>query len=113
MKGTMKTAVMTRLKYCEIQQRPIPEPKDDEVLVKVENVGVCGSDLHYYESGRIGNFIVEFPLYIDVIVELPLIVAEFTVISEASPAKMWSVPAKVLKLFTSPLYSMPFNSVKQ
>ena len=61
MKGTMKTAVMTRLKYCEIQQRPIPEPKDDEVLVKVENVGVCGSDLHYYESGRIGNFIVEYP----------------------------------------------------
>ena len=61
MKGTMKTAVMTKLKYCEIQERPIPQPKDDEVLVKVENVGVCGSDLHYYESGRIGNFIVEFP----------------------------------------------------
>ncbi|MBR2527127.1 MAG: NAD(P)-dependent alcohol dehydrogenase [Blautia sp.] len=61
MKGTMKTAVMTELKHCEIQQRPIPEPKDDEVLVKVENVGVCGSDLHYYESGRIGNFIVEYP----------------------------------------------------
>ncbi len=57
----MKTAVMTRLKYCEIQERPIPQPKDDEVLVKVENVGVCGSDLHYYESGRIGNFIVEYP----------------------------------------------------
>ena len=61
MKGTMKTAVMTKLKYCEIQERPIPEPKDDEVLVKIENVGVCGSDLHYYESGRIGNFIVEYP----------------------------------------------------
>ena len=61
MKGTMKTAVMTELKHCEIQQRPIPEPKDDEVLVKVENVGVCGSDLHYYESGRIGNFLVEYP----------------------------------------------------
>ena len=61
MQGTMKTAVMTKLKYCEIQQRPIPVPKEDEVLVKIENVGVCGSDLHYYESGRIGNFIVEFP----------------------------------------------------
>ncbi|MBR2260030.1 MAG: NAD(P)-dependent alcohol dehydrogenase [Blautia sp.] len=61
MKGTMKTAVMTKIRYCEIQQRPIPEPKDDEVLVKIENVGVCGSDLHYYESGRIGNFIVEYP----------------------------------------------------
>ena len=61
MQGTMKTAVMTKLKYCEIQKRPIPVPKEDEVLVKIENVGVCGSDLHYYESGRIGNFIVEFP----------------------------------------------------
>ena len=61
MKGTMKTAVMTKLKYCEIQERPIPEPKEDEVLVKIENVGVCGSDLHYYESGRIGDFIVEYP----------------------------------------------------
>lgn len=61
MKGTMKTAVMTKVKYCEIQERPIPQPKDDEVLVKIENVGVCGSDLHYYESGRIGNFIVEPP----------------------------------------------------
>ncbi len=61
MKGTMKTAVMTRLGYCEIQQRPIPSPGQDEVLVRVEHVGVCGSDLHYYESGRIGNFIVEYP----------------------------------------------------
>ena len=61
MKGTMKQAVMTKLRYCEIQEKPIPEPKDDEVLVKVENVGVCGSDLHYYEAGRIGDFIVEFP----------------------------------------------------
>lgn len=61
MNGTMKTAVMTKLKYCEIQERPIPQPKDDECLVKIENVGVCGSDLHYYESGRIGNFIVEYP----------------------------------------------------
>ena len=61
MEGTMKTAVMTKLKYCEIQERPIPQPKDDEVLVKVENVGVCGSDLHYYEAGRIGDFVVEYP----------------------------------------------------
>ncbi len=61
MEGTMKTAVMTELKHCEIQERPIPQVGDDECLVKVENVGVCGSDLHYYESGRIGNFIVEYP----------------------------------------------------
>ena len=61
MNGTMKTAVMTGISQVEIQQRPIPVPADDEVLVKVEYVGICGSDLHYYESGRIGNFIVEPP----------------------------------------------------
>lgn len=61
MEGTMKTAVMTDIGEVEIQRRPIPVPADNEVLVKVEYVGICGSDLHYYESGRIGNFIVEPP----------------------------------------------------
>ena len=32
----MKTAVMTDLRKVEIQERPIPQPKDDEALVKVE-----------------------------------------------------------------------------
>ena len=57
----MKTAVMTGIGEVEIQSRPIPSPAAGEVLVKVEYVGICGSDLHYYESGRIGNFIVEPP----------------------------------------------------
>lgn len=57
----MKTAVMTDLRKVEIQQRPIPVPKENEVLVKVEYVGICGSDLHYYESGRIGDFVVKPP----------------------------------------------------
>ncbi len=38
-----------------------PSRRTDEALVKVEYVGICGSDLHYYEAGRIGNFIVETP----------------------------------------------------
>ncbi|MCR1842689.1 NAD(P)-dependent alcohol dehydrogenase [Murimonas intestini] len=61
MEGTMKTAVMTDLMKVEIQERPIPQPRENEVLVKVEYVGICGSDLHYYESGRIGDFIVKPP----------------------------------------------------
>lgn len=61
MEGTMKTAVMTAIEEVEIQRRPIPVPKEDEVLVKIEYVGICGSDLHYYESGRIGSFIVKPP----------------------------------------------------
>ncbi len=61
MEGNMKVAVMTDLNKMEFIERPIPQPKEDEVLVKVEHVGVCGSDLHYYEHGRIGDFIVETP----------------------------------------------------
>ena len=61
MEGMMKTAVMTELKKVEIQERPIPAPAANEVLVKVEYVGVCGSDLHYFEHGRIGDFVVEYP----------------------------------------------------
>ncbi|MDD2957345.1 MAG: NAD(P)-dependent alcohol dehydrogenase [Lachnospiraceae bacterium] len=57
----MKTAVMTDIEKVEIQERPVPVPGEKEVLVKVENVGICGSDLHYYESGRIGDFIVKTP----------------------------------------------------
>lgn len=61
MEGTMKTAVMTDLMKVQIEQRPIPVPKENEVLIKVDYVGICGSDLHYYESGRIGDFIVKPP----------------------------------------------------
>lgn len=61
MEGMMKTAVMTDLKKVEIQEHPIPTPAANEVLVKVEYVGICGSDLHYFEHGRIGDFIVEPP----------------------------------------------------
>lgn len=61
MKMKMKSAVMTGLRKVHLEEVPVPAPGEEEVLVKVEYVGVCGSDLHYFESGKIGNFIVEFP----------------------------------------------------
>ena len=45
-----------------IEEREVPEPGPDEVLVQVKSVGVCGSDIHYFEHGRIADFIVEQPL---------------------------------------------------
>lgn len=53
-----KAAYMTGLKVLEIRDVPVPELKKGQVLVKMEYVGVCGSDVHYYEHGRIGDFIV-------------------------------------------------------
>ena len=61
MEGKMKVAVMEGVGKMGFTERPIPTPKDDEVLVKLEYVGICGSDLHYYEHGRIGDYIVEPP----------------------------------------------------
>lgn len=37
---------------------PLPELRDDDVLVKVKACGVCGTDLHIHE----GEFIAKFPL---------------------------------------------------
>lgn len=61
MNQDMKVAIMQGIGKMELQRRPIPVPKSDEVLVKIEYVGVCGSDLHYYEHGRIGDYIVKPP----------------------------------------------------
>lgn len=61
MNDTMRVAIMQGIGKMEMSRRPIPAPKDDEVLVKLEYVGVCGSDLHYYETGAIGDYIVKPP----------------------------------------------------
>lgn len=61
MDGTMKVAVMEGIGKMGYTRRPIPTPKADEVLVKLEYVGICGSDMHYYETGVIGDYVVEPP----------------------------------------------------
>lgn len=61
MDGKMKVAVMTDIGKMDFVERKIPRVADDEVLIKLEYVGICGSDLHFYETGRIGDCIVEPP----------------------------------------------------
>lgn len=61
MNGTMKVAVMEGIGKMGYVECPIPEVKPDEVLVKLEYVGICGSDMHYYETGAIGDYVVEPP----------------------------------------------------
>lgn len=61
MKGTMKVAVMNGIGKMGFEEREIPKPGDNEVLVRLEYVGICGSDLHYYESGAIGDYVVKPP----------------------------------------------------
>lgn len=61
MEGTMKVAVMLDKMKMGWEERPIPVPGDNEILVKIDCVGICGSDMHYYENGKIGSYIVDPP----------------------------------------------------
>ncbi|MEU6171861.1 NAD(P)-dependent alcohol dehydrogenase [Streptantibioticus parmotrematis] len=57
-----RAAVLYGPRDLRVEDRPVPVPGPHEVLVRVAAVGVCGSDVHYYEHGRIGDFVVEQPL---------------------------------------------------
>lgn len=57
----MKAAFMHNTREIKIETVPVPDINHDEVLIKVMAVGICGSDLHYYTNGRIGNYVVEKP----------------------------------------------------
>lgn len=61
MKKTMKVAVMNGIGKMDFTERAIPEPNENEALIKLEYIGICGSDMHYYEAGRIGDYIVKPP----------------------------------------------------
>src|SRR4051812_21223687 len=60
--GRMRAAVLTRAGEIVLEERSTPTPGPREVLVEITSVGVCGSDIHYYEHGRIGSFVVNSPL---------------------------------------------------
>jgi len=57
-----RAAVLYAPRDLRVEQRAMPEPGPREVLVEIAAVGVCGSDVHYYEHGRIGPFVVREPL---------------------------------------------------
>ena len=58
----MRAAVLHAPGDVRIEERDRPMPGPREVLVQITAVGVCGSDVHYYEHGRIGPYVVEAPL---------------------------------------------------
>ncbi|HZD69519.1 MAG TPA: NAD(P)-dependent alcohol dehydrogenase [Actinomycetes bacterium] len=57
-----RAAVLHGIHDLRIDDVPVPEPGPREVLVEVRAIGVCGSDVHYYEHGRIGRYVVREPL---------------------------------------------------
>lgn len=58
----MKSIVLTGIEKMDIVDVPKPViVKDDDVLVRMTVVGVCGSDVHYYQTGQIGSQVVQYP----------------------------------------------------
>lgn len=54
-----KGAFMQGTDKMILKEIDIPEIKKDQVLVQLEYVGICGSDVHYYHSGRCGSYEVD------------------------------------------------------
>lgn len=58
----MKAMKLTGIHQMEMMDVPTPQiASDDEVLIRMATVGVCGSDVHYYEKGQIGRQVVDYP----------------------------------------------------
>ncbi|MBE7042637.1 MAG: theronine dehydrogenase [Ruminococcaceae bacterium] len=51
---TARVAMLTKLEQFELKEYPIPELGDDDILVKVEGCGVCGTDAHEFKRDPFG-----------------------------------------------------------
>ncbi len=59
---TMRAARLHGIRELRLENLPWPTPGPGEVLLKVAAVGICGSDVHYYVDGRIGDQVVTDPI---------------------------------------------------
>ncbi|MFD9896551.1 NAD(P)-dependent alcohol dehydrogenase [Mesorhizobium sp. NPDC059025] len=59
----MKALVLEKMNQLALREIDVPEklgPQD--VRIAIHTVGVCGSDVHYYTHGRIGDYVVHGPM---------------------------------------------------
>merc|ERR1712073_279862 len=56
------TAILYKTDDIRLEQQDIAEPAPDQVLLKMDSVGICGSDVHYWTHGAIGDFVVKAPM---------------------------------------------------
>jgi L-iditol 2-dehydrogenase len=62
--GAMKALVLHGINDLRVDDWPKPRPGPGQVLVRVRAVGLCGSDVHYYTHGRIGDQLVTKPMIV-------------------------------------------------
>jgi len=59
----MKALLLEKTNHLSIRDIDIEESLGpDDVRIKIHTVGICGSDVHYYQHGRIGSFVVTEPM---------------------------------------------------
>ncbi|KAA0203029.1 hypothetical protein HAZT_HAZT004816 [Hyalella azteca] len=56
------SAVLYGISDLRLEQREVKKPGDHDVLLRMGQVGICGSDVSYLTKGRIGDFIVKDPM---------------------------------------------------
>lgn len=59
----MKALVLEKIGVIKLRDIDLPTKSGlDEVKIAMKNVGICGSDVHFYEYGNIGPFVVKEPM---------------------------------------------------
>ncbi|MDD5697331.1 MAG: alcohol dehydrogenase catalytic domain-containing protein [Victivallaceae bacterium] len=58
----MKAMRLTGIRGMEMLEVDKPQiTADNDVLIKMARVGICGSDVHYYACGKIGSQVIQYP----------------------------------------------------
>lgn len=57
----MRAGVLHGIRDLRLEDVPVPSRGPDEVLIRIVQNGICGSDVHFYEDGRLGPFEVTRP----------------------------------------------------
>ncbi|RKQ34221.1 NAD(P)-dependent alcohol dehydrogenase [Kocuria tytonis] len=104
----MRASVLKAPGEIRVEHRPVPRPGPHDVLVRIAAVGVCGSDTHYYEHGRIGDHVVEQPL---VLGHEPsgVVVAVGPEVSDRHPGQRVSLEPGVPTAFSAQTLSGSYN----
>ncbi len=61
MSETMLAAVLHGIRDLRVEERPVPELAPGKVLLRIRRAGICGTDVHYFEEGRVGQFAMSAP----------------------------------------------------
>ncbi|GFO37029.1 sorbitol dehydrogenase-like [Plakobranchus ocellatus] len=62
MSDTNLSLILYGIKDLRLEERSIPEPGPKEVQISIRSVGLCGSDVGYWQKGRMGNLVVTSPM---------------------------------------------------